>query len=52
MANDAVGMQLSIPMLRQPKMVWPGLDKEGLHLKSIAGDGEQQRPLTSLLKEI
>lgn len=38
MANDAANMQLPI-MVRQPKMVWPGLDKEGLHLKSIAGDG-------------
>lgn len=38
MANDAANVQLPI-MLRKPKMVWPGLDKEGLHLKSIAGDG-------------
>ncbi|KAK5085277.1 hypothetical protein LTS08_003262 [Lithohypha guttulata] len=38
MANDAASLQLPI-MVRQPKMVWPGLDKEGLHLKSIAGDG-------------
>ena len=39
MADDAASLQLPI-MVRKPKMVWPGLDKEGLHLKSIAGDGK------------
>lgn len=39
MANHAASLQLPI-MVRKPRMVWPGLDKEGLHLKSIAGDGK------------
>ena len=39
MANNAASLQLPI-MVRKPKRVWPGLDKEGLHLKSIAGDGK------------
>lgn len=39
MANNAAYLQLPI-MVRKPKMVWPGLVKEGRHLKSIAGDGK------------
>ena len=42
MANDAASLQLPI-MVRKPRMVWPGLDKEGLHHKSIAGDGKPRR---------
>lgn len=48
MANNAANLQLPI-MLRKPKMVWPGLDKEGLHLKSIAGDGKQRLTVVSVL---
>lgn len=47
MANHAATMQLP-SMVRSPKMVWPGLDKEGLHLKSIAGDGEFYHVIVSI----
>jgi len=39
MANHAVPSQLPI-MVRQPKVVWPGLVKMGMYQKQIAGDGE------------
>lgn len=52
MANNAASLQLPI-MVRKPKMVWPGLDKAGRHLKSIAGDGKlatrQLQPLRQLI---
>ncbi|KAK5955840.1 hypothetical protein OHC33_003481 [Knufia fluminis] len=41
MANHAASLQLPI-MVRQPRMVWPGLNKEGLHHKSITGDVQKR----------
>ena len=48
MADHAAAEQFIPIVVRKPRMVWPGLDKEGLYHKSIAGDGKQDLVITAL----